>query len=168
MLVRIKKNKISVLTISVMLILIVILTMAIEIPTSINNLMRFTIDLPVFTGTVPTPSMFPTISQGDIILVDTRIALDDVMLYDIVVFDAPVGMVVHRVIGFEDGNLITKGDYNSDSDELRVTESTYIGSIMYVFNGGSYWAVLILGCILGWFACDTWQKRKHKRNMEGE
>ena len=157
-----RKNIIKISTLAV----VVILAMAVILSGSINDLLEFVAHLPVFTGTVPTPSMFPTIDQGDVIFVDTRIEFDDIMLGDIVVFNAPVGMTAHRVIGFDDGNLITQGDNNPEPDGLPITGSMYVGAVIYILEGGSYYAVLVLGCFLGWFARDTWLNVKRKRSIQ--
>ena len=130
-----------------------------------SHLLWLTEYLPIVTAVVPTPSMAPTIDQRDVIFVDTRIEFDDILLDDIVVFYAPVGMVVHRVIGFDDGDLITQGDNNPNPDVLHITESMYVGSVIYIFKGGLYLAVLIIGCGFGWFVFDKWQKVKRKQNM---
>ena len=129
-----------------------------------SNFLGFSEHMPIFTAHVPTPSMFPTIDQGDVIFVDTRMEFVDVMLNDIVVFDAPVGMTVHRMIGFGNDTLITQGDNNLNPDRLPVTEQMYVGSVIFVLENGSHYAVLILGCILGLFAHNTWLKVKRKRN----
>ena len=129
-----------------------------------SNFLGFSEYMPIFTAHVPTPSMFPTIDQGDVIFVDTRMEFVDVMLNDIVVFDAPVGMTVHRIIGFGNDTLITQGDNNPNPDGLPVTEQTYVGSVIFILENGSHYAVLILGCILGLFAHNTWLKVKRKRN----
>ena len=129
-----------------------------------SNFLGLSEYMPIFTAHVPTPSMFPSIDQGDVIFVDTQMEFVDVMLNDIVVFDAPVGMTVHRIIGFGNDTLITQGDNNPNPDGLPVTEQTYVGSVIFVLENGSHYAVLILGCILGLFAHNTWLKVKRKRN----
>ena len=162
--VRIKKNKTFVFAIAAMLVIIFVIVALIATQTLVNNLLGFVAHMPVFPTHVPTPSMFPTINQGDVIFVDTWMEFADATLNDIVVFDAPVGMTVHRVIGFGNGTLITQGDNNPDPDRLPVTEQTYIGSVIFVLENGSYYAVLILGCVLGLFARYAWLRVKLKRN----
>ena len=125
-----------------------------------------TSDMPIFTAHVPTPSMFPTIDQGDVIFVDTCIGFNDIVLHDIVVFDTPVEMTVHRVIGFDDGNLITQGDNNSKPDGLPITESMYVGSVIYVLEYGTHWVILAMGYWLGWIAHGTFQKIKCRQIHE--
>ena len=144
----------------------VMLTLAIAAVLLVSdiNLAESVAHLPVFVATVPTPSMSPTIDWEDMILVTTLIEFDDIMLDDIVVFNAPNGMTVHRVIDFEDGSLITKGDNNSDPDEMPVTELMYVGSVVYVFDG-VYWAPMILIGFLGGIAYSMRRTTVRKRNM---
>lgn len=130
-----------------------------------SHLLWLTEYLPIVTAIVPTSSMVPTIDQRDVIFVDTRMEFDDIVLDDIVVFHAPVGIVVHRVIGFDDGDLITQGDNNPNPDVLHITESMHVGSVIYILKGGLYLAVLIIGCSFGWSVFDKWQKVKRRQNM---
>ena len=125
--------------------------------------MGLTTWLPMFVGVVPTPSMFPEIEQGDMILVDRQVEFENVMIGDVAVFNAPV-MIVHRVINVTDDGLSTQGDYNQDPDDITVTEHMYVGIVVHVFEGGLYWSVGILSSIVVWSACNSWRKIKHMRS----
>ena len=147
------------LIVAVLLVLVIVTTLLIYD----NSLAEFISHMPVFTATVPTPSMFPTIDQNDVIFVDTRIEFDGILLDDIVVF-YDEKMIVHRVIDFKDGNLITKGDHNPDPDDEPVSELMYIGSVVFVFDYGLYLALIILGFGLSLVACNGRRQVKNKRN----
>ena len=118
---------------------------------------------PIITSQVPTPSMFPTIDQRDVIFVGTYVGFDDVTVGDIIVFDVSGVMVVHRVIDFKDRNLLTKGDYNPEPDTIQITEQMYVGSVIFVLKYGFVLAVLIMGCCLGFYTGYALQKKKHKQ-----
>jgi len=61
-------------------------------------------------------SMIPAICSGDLILYRER---EEISMGDIVVFETPFKELwCHRVIGFDDGLPITKGDNNPGPDQF--------------------------------------------------
>lgn len=83
---------------------------------------------------VPTNSMEDTINIGDIVISKEK-NFSEIKIDDIVVFYSPEKKIhiVHRVIDIDsDGNLITKGDNNSNVDEEVVLEENYVGTIVKI------------------------------------
>lgn len=147
---RVKKKATLVFTIGLFIILYL----------GCNNISGCASHLPIFIGNVPTPSMFPTINQGDLIIVNTLVDFSYVTINDVVVFNTPIGMVVHRVIDVKEDALITKGDYNPKPDP-PITEDMYIGSVIHMIEYGLYLQALAFGFVLGWIS--RWVVR-YKRN----
>ena len=120
----------------------------------------FTEYVPLFIGHADGESMHPTLSFGDFILISPHVKFDDVKDGDIIIFDNGEKHVVHRVIGFQDGALITQGDNNKYPDNTYTTKETYVGSVIYVFGGGVYMILLFLGfliCMLVYDLINNWK-----------
>lgn len=72
-------------------------------------------------------SMEPTVSPGDVIIVDASAA---VTVGDIVTFDdGNTVPTTHRVVGVEDGQYVTQGDANPNPDAQRVAPSDVLGRV---------------------------------------
>ena len=73
-------------------------------------------------------SMEPAVGTGSLCLVNRRISYDCIEPGDIIAFATSLsGTAVHRVAGFDENGLITKGDANRIPDGGRVTRETYLG-----------------------------------------
>jgi signal peptidase I len=88
---------------------------------------------------VPTDSMVgnqsDSLDVNDMVIV-SKATVDDVKLNDVIVFQGVDGsgspiLVIHRVVGFEDEGIVTKGDNNSSTDQptyqAYVTEENFQG-----------------------------------------
>lgn len=88
---------------------------------------------------VPTDSMVgnqsDSLDVNDMVIV-RKATIDDVKLNDVIVFQGVDGsgnpiLVIHRVVGFDDEGIITKGDNNSSVDQPTyqnyVTEDNFQG-----------------------------------------
>jgi signal peptidase I len=88
---------------------------------------------------VPTDSMVgnqsDSLDVNDMVIV-SKATVDDVKLNDVIVFQGVDGsgspiLVIHRVVGFEDEGIVTKGDNNSSVDQptyqAYVTEENFQG-----------------------------------------
>lgn len=94
---------------------------------------------------VASGSMEPTISYLDLIVNLKIDSIDDVKVNDVITFvsawDVNYGMTMtHRVVGTsttDDGRkcLITKGDWNTQEDQVCVTEENVIGVVKAVVPG---------------------------------
>lgn len=72
--------------------------------------------------------MEPSIPTGSLCLLDRRVGMEEVRTGDVVAFGRKDGsMVLHRVAGRKDGELITKGDANEAEDFATVSEEGYLG-----------------------------------------
>lgn len=74
-------------------------------------------------------SMHPTIRDGDVIEVEPLLPDRSVTLGEILLVDAPRGLLVHRFVAtLSDGRIVTRGD-NSDGDDEPVVRSRVLGRI---------------------------------------
>lgn len=95
---------------------------------------------------VVTGSMEPTISVGSL-LVSHSVGMEEVQIDDIICFRAQESqifgqMMTHRVVDIStaaDGSLFfaTKGDANLSSDGYFVTESNFVGKVVWYTGEGS-------------------------------
>ena len=89
------------------------------------------------TGT----SMYPTLEEGDMIVVQS-VPFSSITVGDIVVYDPPCSAtgnsVIHRVVAIDPGGLITKGDNNFATDQEAniasgpVTAACLEGKVVFV------------------------------------
>ncbi|MDA4121478.1 MAG: signal peptidase I, partial [Thaumarchaeota archaeon] len=68
-----------------------------------------------YTRRVENTSMLPTLEPGDLVVIQGT-SMTDLRLGDIIVYDPPCSStgvsVIHRVIAFQNGGAVTKGDNN--------------------------------------------------------
>lgn len=102
---------------------------------------------PTFLGygsaIVATGSMSGTINKGDMVIFKKT---DVYKLGDIVTFDDPFVSypVTHRIVnyGSEEGTFVTKGDWNTSTDNREITVDQIFGKVVKVIPG------------VGWFTSD--------------
>ncbi len=121
-----------------------------------------------FRLSVSGSSMFPSIRDGDIVVVepcDSR----DLRLGDIVFYRRPRGHTAHRLVGRCDGgaNLITRGDALAPCDPV-LSRSQVVGRVVVVERGDrSYragtlcWRFQALARVLTW----RWRDRRRGRGL---
>lgn len=89
-------------------------------------------DFPVVFGytffSVLSGSMEPSISVGDEVIVKIT---DDVEINDVITFREDGAFVTHRLLDYQDGRYITKGD-NNDSNDEPVYKGNVIGKVVLV------------------------------------
>jgi signal peptidase I len=72
-----------------------------------------------YTRRVENTSMLPTLEPGDLVVIQGT-SMADLRLGDIIVYDPPCSStgvsVIHRVIAFQGGGVVTKGDNNGYTD----------------------------------------------------
>ena len=84
-------------------------------------------------------SMYPTIKQGDVIVV---VKQDDYKVDDIVAFQDGNMVVTHRIIDQnEDGSFVTKGDYKENSPDDAPLKKEYIFGKVVTWSSG--WGALV-------------------------
>ena len=93
-----------------------------------------------YTRRVDGTSMLPTLEEGDLVVVQ-GVPFSDLSVGDIIVYDPPCSAtgasVIHRVVGFSEGGVVTKGDNNGYADpgpisNGPVTQDCYVGKVVFV------------------------------------
>lgn len=80
--------------------------------------------------TVVSGSMQPTIKVGDIILIKKQ---DNYFVNDIVTYKNDDDYITHRIVGVNELNVVTKGDYNNALDDpIRVSD--VVGKVVLILN----------------------------------
>lgn len=95
----------------------------------------------VFARKVTGTSMYPTLEEGDMVVV-VGVPYSKIQVGEIVVYDPPCSLtgnsVIHRVVGIEVGGLVTKGDNNRYTDQEGgiaagpVTAACLEGEVVFV------------------------------------
>ncbi|MFP4187038.1 MAG: signal peptidase I [Acholeplasmataceae bacterium] len=84
-------------------------------------------------------------AKGDIIITKET-DFSDADIGDVIVFrslEEPI-MVAHRVVDVDDeGNLITRGDANDETDRDPVTEENYIGIVVHSFGAFGFGELIL-------------------------
>ena len=72
-------------------------------------------------------SMEPTVSPGDVVIVDASaaVAVGDIITFD----DGKAVPTTHRVVAIEDGQYVTQGDANQNPDAQRVAPGDVLGRV---------------------------------------
>ncbi|MCA9460408.1 MAG: signal peptidase I [Nanoarchaeota archaeon] len=84
---------------------------------------------------IQSDSMEPSIFKGDLVLINARIDLDDLLLNDTIAYYNPYEkrIIVHRLIEkTEDGFYLTKGDNNLYYDFFLVDKKQILGRVVMV------------------------------------
>lgn len=95
----------------------------------------------VYARKVTGSSMYPTLEQGDMVVL-TSVPYSSLKVGDIIVYDPPCSAtgnsVIHRVVGMSNDGLITKGDNNFATDQDAgiatgpITPSCVEGEVVFV------------------------------------
>lgn len=112
-------------------------------------------------------SMEPTLHSGDLVLTRTR---DEYEVGDVISFEAPIGPVMHRIIGgnAEDG-YISQGDNNHGQDPWVITSDQIAGELWLSLPYGSHlrWlgpvALSLSSALFGVLAFTYLRSRAHQR-----
>lgn len=83
---------------------------------------------------VTSASMEPDIRTGALLLAK-EVPFDRLEEGDVIVFSSGEKLITHRIIGFDYGAAITKGDAALLPDAMRVTPEMYRCQVRKVFNG---------------------------------
>lgn len=96
--------------------------------------------LTIATGS-PTPivsvasgSMIPNLYPGDLVFAiePNNLSVGDIIIYRANCYGLPKKDIIHRIIKFEDGKIITKGDNNPIEDPCSVDKSQIKGKVIFV------------------------------------
>ena len=95
----------------------------------------------VYARKVTGTSMYPTLEEGDMVVV-SNVPYSSLKVGDIIVYDPPCSntgnSVIHRIVGINSSGLITKGDNNQATDQIEriasgpVTASCVEGEVVFV------------------------------------
>ena len=80
-------------------------------------------------ASITSGSMWPTLKQGDLVLIKGISSKSEIHEGDIVVYQNPKGFTIHRVVKLNENTLITKGDANNVNDS-PVEYKDVIGKIV--------------------------------------
>ena len=95
--------------------------------------LAFATGTPMPIVSVASESMEPILHKGDLSFV---LSPENLQVGDIIIYDPKPGCfivkhtIVHRIIGFDDGKIKTKGDHNSSPDKCAVDISEVRGKIV--------------------------------------
>lgn len=95
------------------------------------RILSWALDSPYPLATITSGSMWPTLKEGDIVLIQGVDSIDDLKVGDIIAFRHKDGMAIHRIIKIEDAKVTTRGDANSKPDE-PITFEDVIGRALEV------------------------------------
>ena len=93
---------------------------------------------------VSSGSMVPSLTIGDIIIVNGGIDFDEINAGDIIVFNEPKygsKVIVHRVKEIHEAStrrIITKGDHNFAPDDWFVTSEDFLGGVIFTIPRVGY------------------------------
>lgn len=88
---------------------------------------------------VITGSMSNTINPQDIVIVKLT---DDVKTNDIITFRVGKDFVTHRIVGLEEGKIITRGDANNSQD-APITKDDIVGKVVFIISNIAIWMNVI-------------------------
>lgn len=88
----------------------------------------------VGSAVVLSGSMEPELSVGDLLLVAPS---GEYVVNDVVVFQDGRTPVVHRIVRFEEGNAVTKGDAN-DTEDSPIPQEEIKGKVIFVIPLAGY------------------------------
>lgn len=94
-----------------------------------------------YTRRVENTSMLPTLEPGDLVLIQSA-TMSNLKIGDIIVYDPPCSTtgvsVIHRVVQFQGGGVVTRGDNNGYTDiagglsDGPVTQECIEGKVVFV------------------------------------
>lgn len=84
-------------------------------------------------ASITSGSMWPTLKEGDLVLIKGVNQKEEIKEGDIVVYQNPKGFTIHRVVKLNENTLITKGDANNVNDS-PVEYNQIIGKIVNFRN----------------------------------
>ncbi len=114
----------------------------------IPRILSWTLDTPHPMAAVSSQSMWPTLKKGDLIFLQGVDKPEDLEIGDIIAFQHPKGITVHRVVKVEGDLITTKGDANPLNDK-PIRFEWVEGRVLTI--GGRLIKVPLVGSIAGLF-----------------
>lgn len=131
-----------------------------------------------------TGSMEPELKVNELVIIKKE-SYEKIQIGDIINFYAPgvEKTVCHRVIDINDAGMYTKGDNNNREDILTVTQSSYVGKMVFktsilafiirqvyspygIIKMIAFIVSIVLAVILGRYLLRTWWKNRN--SLQGE
>jgi len=84
-------------------------------------------------ASITSGSMWPVLKKGDLILIKGVDSKNDIKVGDIIVYQNPKGLTIHRVIEMDETTITTKGDANNVKD-TPVGYEEIIGKTLTINN----------------------------------
>ena len=136
----------------------------IGIVVTINSKEAISNEMPVRFLVIKSASMSPTLNVNDIVIIvkSNSYEIGDIISYQ----NDSNELITHRLIEKENGDFITKGDYNNSSDEKLVLGKNVIGKVVFVIDTKAKMIVAILTCIAIIFYILILLKRSKKEYEE--
>lgn len=107
------------------LLLVLLLVVSVALIFSLGYFLHTQVPLAV----VSSWSMEPTLHVGDIVVVAGS---ENYSVGEIVVYESPSGLIVHRVVKVNTNSFITKGDANPYPDSINPTLTMIKGKVIFV------------------------------------
>lgn len=88
---------------------------------------------PVPIVSVASGSMIPNLYPGDLVFAiePKNLSIGDIIIYQANCYALPKKDIIHRVVKFENGKIITKGDNNPVEDPCPVEKSQIKGKVIF-------------------------------------
>jgi signal peptidase len=124
----------------------------VAVAAALPKLMSWVLRTPYPLATITSSSMWPALKSGDLVVIKGCSA-EELSPGEIVVYQSPEGsgMIIHRILEVDGGEIVTKGDANDEPDDpvgagdivgvvvnvgahpMRVP---YLGRVTMLFRGG--------------------------------
>ncbi|MDO8615493.1 MAG: signal peptidase I [Dehalococcoidia bacterium] len=114
----------------------------------VPQILSWALDTPHPMAAVSSQSMWPTLKKGDLIFLEGVDKPDDLQVGDIIAFQHPKGITVHRILEIKGDIITTKGDGNPAEDKA-IRFDQVVGRVLTV--GGRLARVPWVGSIASLF-----------------
>ncbi len=114
----------------------------------VPQILSWVLDTPHPMAAVSSQSMWPTLKKGDLIFVKGVDKVEDLAVGDIIAFEHPKGITVHRVVEIRGDLITTKGDGNQAEDK-PISFDQVVGRVVTI--GGRLAKLPYVGSIGGLF-----------------
>jgi len=84
-------------------------------------------------ASITSGSMWPALKRGDLILIQGIESGEEIKVGDIIVFQNPKGLTIHRVKEIREDTLVTRGDANN-VDDAPIQYEEIVGKALTINN----------------------------------
>ncbi len=97
----------------------------------VPKILSWTLDTPHPMAAVSSQSMWPALKKGDLIFLQGVDKPEDLRLGDIIAFEHPKGITVHRIVEIDGDVITTRGDANP-VDDRRIQFDQVVGRVLTI------------------------------------